>query len=799
MKRLFSIAICFLIASVSIFATDILIGRVIDKNKQPVEFATVTLLNSKTKELVKGEVSNNKGEFLMDKINPGAYTLCVSMVGYKKHEIENVEIDAHKNRVIQKEIILNDEVQQLKEVSIVIKKKFIEQTVDKMVVNPEASITAESENVYEILKKLPGITIDNNDNISMKGKKGVKVLIDDKPTYMSSTELATMLKSLQGKNINKIEIIENPSARFDAEGNSGIINIKTKHSKAPGFNGSVNTGISQASKTGTNAGIDLNMNSGKLNVYGNYYFNSWGGWNNLDANRRFIIPGLIGAVQATNNLTNYNGNGHSYKVGADYYFAKNHVFSVMYRGNFGFNNNEELGSTSFKNINQQIDSSVQTVSERANYWNNKTLNVNYKWDIDSTGQSLTFDADYATFNFNSESDQASKNYDRFGNDVNRNINLKSILDGDIRIITAKADYVRPFGKFFNFESGLKASFVRTDNSANMDGYVLQNDRFIYDENIQAAYINGRMNLEKTSVQLGLRLENTNSTGKSISTNATTPSSYLKLFPSFFVQQKLDKNNDINFRYSYRIGRPSYHDLNPFVFMLDPYTYNQGNPLLTPQFTHSAGLTHSFKGLFNTSIGYNYTKDLFSQVLFQNDETKAIYQTNENLSNSIDWNISETFQLEPAKWWRVNGTLTGMYKTVNAKLGGEVQFQNYSFMGNLNNTFTINQFIGMELNGFYASKQLNGNFVVNPYYNVDFGVQCKLFDKKLTVKAALNDIFDSNHSKGYSKYNNIDLDFSNTRDSRQLRISLNYRFGKDDFKTRANRSTASSEEQSRSGK
>lgn len=177
--------------------------------------------------------------------------------------------------------------------------------------------------------------------------------------------------------------------------------------------------------------------SKKLNVYGNYYFNSWGGWNVFDANRRFTNSSLIGASQATNNFTNSNGNGHSYKVGADYYFGKNHVFSMMYRGNFGFNNTADLGSTSFRNINQQIDSSLQTVSERSNNWHNKTLNVNYKCDIDSTGQSLTFDADYATFNFNSESKQASKNYDSFGNNVNRDINLKSILDGNIRIVTAK--------------------------------------------------------------------------------------------------------------------------------------------------------------------------------------------------------------------------------------------------------------------------------------------------------------------------------------------------------------------------
>lgn len=781
------------------FATDMIVGRVIDEKNKPIEYATVALKNSKTNEFVKAEVCNEKGEFKLDKLKKGSYTLSVSMIGYAKNESETVTVESTKNRIIEKNIVLNETAHQLAAVEVVAKKKFIEQEVDKTVINPEASITSASENVYEILKKLPGVTIDNNDNINLKGKQGVNVLIDDKPTYLSSTELATMLKSMQGKNINKIEIIENPSARYDAEGNSGIINIKTKHNKAPGFNGGINAGFNQASKFGENAGIDLNMNSGKLNVYGNYSFYEWQGWHMLDATRRFTSPGLIGASQITNNKTDYHGNGHNYKVGADYYLTKKQVISVMYRGNFGFNDNTEKGSTIFRDKNMANDSSLLTSTIRDHNWNNKTLNLNYKWDIDTLGQSLTVDADYANFTFNSLSNQVSVNYDRNGNDVNRNINLASTQGADIKIVTAKADYVRPFGKTFNFEAGIKASFVSTDNTASMKGYIVQDDHFIYDENIQAGYINGNLKLEKTSFQLGLRLENTNSTGKSISTNKTDKNSYLKLFPSFFVQQTLNADNNINFRYSYRIGRPSYYALNPFVWMLDPYTYNQGNPLLKPQFTHSAGLTHSFKSLFTTTLGYNYTRDLFTQVLFQNDNTKAIYQTNDNLSNSIDWNLSETFQLEPTKWWRLNGTVTGMYKEVNANLGGQVKFTNWSVQGNMNNTFTLPYNLGLELSGYYNSKQLEGNFTINSFYSVDFGIQYKLLKDKAVIKASVNDIFNSNHPSGYSKYNNVDLDFKNSNDSRRLNVSISYRFGKDQFKTRANRSTASVDEERRSSK
>jgi hypothetical protein len=339
--------VCISFLSVHVLASDMIVGRVTDSKNQPIEFATVALINPKTKEMVKGEVCNVNGEFKLDKLKSGAYTLSVSMIGYSKNEKETIVIDATKNRVIKKDIILNETVHQLAEVNVKAKKMFIEQTVDKMVVNPEASITSTNESVYEILKKLPGVTIDNNDNISLKGKEGVKVLIDEKPTYVSADQLAILLKGMQGKNVERIEIMENPPARFDAEGNSGIINIKTKHLKAPGFNGSVNGGLSYSNKLRENGGLDLNMNVGKLNVYDSYSYHDWRGWNSMEGTRRFTSTSMAGQYQLIYNKGDYDGRGHNYKVGADYFIKKNHVVSVMFRGNFGSNQDIENSKTSF--------------------------------------------------------------------------------------------------------------------------------------------------------------------------------------------------------------------------------------------------------------------------------------------------------------------------------------------------------------------------------------------------------------------------------------------------------------------
>ena len=789
---------CILFSSIQLQASNKIIGRIVDIKKQPVEFATVSLLSSKSNKYIQGGVSNNKGEFVFDKVSKGDYILSVTLVGYVKNESEKVVIDSD-NKLVEKNIVLKENEIHLATVEVKAKKKFIEQTVDKMVVNPEASVTSAGDNVYEILRKVPGVTIDNNENISLKGKQGVMILIDEKPTYVSADQLATLLKGMQGKNVERIEIMENPPARFDAEGNAGIINIKTKHNKAPGFNGSVNAGTNIASKTRENGGLDMNMNFGKLNVYGNYSYYSWAGWNALDATRRFTSTELAGSYQLINSSDNYHGHAHNYKIGADYFIQKNQVISVMFRGNTGSNMDEGNSKTTFADVNRTIDTSLTTISSNPNRWDNKTYNVNYKWDIDSTGRSLSVDADYARFFFRASSDQSSDFFDMNGNRINKVAAIHSEQGSDIDVITAKIDYVHPFNKIYHFETGVKTSFVTNDSRNDMAGYINQHDKFIYTENIQAGYVNGRAQFNKTSLQLGLRLENTNSNGNSVSTSKVNKTSYLKLFPSFFVQQTLNASHSINFSYSYRIGRPNYNMLNPFVWTLDPYTSNTGNPLLSPQFTHAAKITHTYKGMFITSIGYNYTNDLYSMVLYQNDVTKVVTQSMENLSNCFDFNASETIQLPVAKWWNLNGTVTGLYNEVNSNVGGSASFKRWCFNGNITNTISLPYNVNLELSGYYTSYQLLGNVTLNPRYNIDFGLQRKFMKDKLMLKASVSDIFNTNSSGGYSKYNNVDIVFKNTYDSRRLNVSVSYRFGKDDFKTRGNRATASSEEESRSSK
>lgn len=806
-RRVMSVAVLAWVCVWTAFADSALKGRITDQNNQPIEFATASLLNAQTKVPVKGSVSDSTGRFFIAKVHPGEYILSVSLIGYKKYETGKIILKDNQETKLEKNVILFMSAQQLKEAVVTSKVKFIEQQADKMVINPEASITTASDNVYDILKKTPGITVDDNNNISLKGKQGITVLIDEKPTYLSADQLAAMLKGMQGKDIDRIEIIENPSSRYDAEGNSGIINIKTKHEKRAGFNGNLFGGLRVSDKTRGNGGLNLNMNLGKVNVYGNYSYYNWAGWNKSENSRSFLSGPDAGSFEDISSKYDYQGHTHNYKVGADYYLTKKQVISIMFRGSNGSNNDLGLSHSAFKDNQHQLDSTLFTSSNNKDSWRDYTYNVNYKWDIDSTGQSLIVDADYARFYSGSISDQVSQFFDANGNTLNLNSKINGNQNGKITIATAKTDYVHPINKRFSWEAGIKTSFVSNHAQMNFDfsdpnNVILStglqpNDDFLYTENINAAYLSGHGKFGKTSLQLGLRMENTNSKGDSKSMDRTDYHHYTNLFPSLFAQHAFNEDNQLGLSYSYRIGRPGYDQLNPFLWMLDLYTYQKGNPFLRPKYTDALGLNYTYKNKFITSFGYNHTRDLFTQVIEQNDVTKVIFQTDKNLSKSTDLNGTETVQLDFAKWWHINTTLTGMYKRVVSDVENMQTLSRWSYMAYMTNSFSLPYNIGIELSGRYMSKQLWGSFVINDRYSADLGIQKSLLKDKGTLKLSLNDIFNTNHGGGYARYGNVDLTSLNHWDSRQLNMTFTYRFGKDTFKTRASRSTASSEEQSRS--
>jgi hypothetical protein len=755
----------------------------------PVEFANAILRRSKDSTLVKGTASNARGEFQFSEISRGDYLVEVSFIGYHKQYVSGIKVTSNKTTNVGTLSLLPD-VNELNEVVVTFQRKFVEQTADKTIINVEASPTSAGENLMETLKKIPGVVIDKDDNISLKGKQGVTVMIDGRQTYMSGTQLANMLKNMQSTSVEKIEIIENPSSRFDAEGTSGIIDIRTKKIRIGGFNGTINGGLNYKSILSGNGGLSLNYRRDRWNLFGNISGQNDESKENTQINRNFYnqTGAYTGSMSQDVTFTNQS-KGTNFQAGADYNISDQHIIGIMFKGNIYDASNDMLGNTLITNAASKPDSGLLVNSRTEGLYRRWTQNLNYKWAIDSTGRELTFDADYATINNSENTLMYSKSFDSQQIPTGRIIGWDTKQPTKINIVSFKLDYVHPFSP--------KIVFNNLENNIwNLDP--LRSDHFIYKETISAAYASLSHQFKTTSVQLGLRAEHTYWEGDSQSLHEVRDSSYLNLFPSVFVMQPLNKNHSIRFSYSYRIGRPKYEQLNPFAFYVDPYTYNKGNPFLQPQFTHSMQLSHSWKQIITTTASLGFTKDAISQILYQDETTMAGMVSHANLSDAYNADITVNVQLPIFKWWMFMTNLSGTYGDWTTQYMGET-ITNNRLSGNIwaQNTFTLPKNYTLELSGWYQTRGSEGMINFRSAGSIDLGIQKKILKQNGTLRLSVSDILKTSQPKDVTvRYSNVDLLQKTSRETRKFSLTFTYRFGKTDIKPSRQRKTASEEEQNR---
>lgn len=786
-------------------------GSVNEESQKPIESATISLLSAKDSSIIKSSVSDKTGKFEISNISEGKFLISVSFIDHKKFFSNNFEISALNKSISLGNIILLNQLKQLKEVSVIGKKPFIEQKADRMVVNVEASLSSAGSSAMDILEKSPGVTVDKDGNISLKGKQGVTVMIDDKPTYLSVTQLANYLKSLPASAIDQLEIMTNPSAKYDAAGNSGIINIKTKKNKVKGFNGSATLTHTQGVYPKPSGSLNMNYRNGKFNLFLNAGYTHWEGFQNLDINRNYLdqsgkqITSIF--TQHTNmKFTNPEAN---LKFGADYYLSDKTTIGFVARG---FRNTEDDQSQStilLENANYQIDSIVYSPSTNKGLWKNGAINLNFRHQFDSLGTELTADVDY--IKYKSGSDQY---FDNITYDTNWVKKGETILTGnlpsDIDIYSFKSDFVHNFRKNLKFEAGVKTSYVTTDNTANYFNVIndvpvvdtTKTNRFLYRENINAAYINLNKQLKKWSIQAGLRLENTNYSGHQLGNSYTVNNndslfrkSYVNLFPTLYISYQANAKNSFSVNYGRRIDRPAYQDLNPFLFFLDQYTYQAGNPYLQPQYTHNIELSHTYNNFLTTTLNYSNTKNFFSETFEQSGHATIV--RNGNIGNRQNAGIAMSAQVPVRKWWTAILYSNVNYTNFTGMLYGEnINVNATTFMANLNNQFRLNKGWGAELSGWYRTKGVEGQIIVEPMGQASAAVSKQLLKEKASLKLAMRDIFYTGGVKGYINFQQTQASFHNTRDSRQVTLTFTYRFGKPFKAAQARRTGGAGDEQSR---
>lgn len=810
MKHLFILLTAMSVSIVSFAQTS---GKVTGSikdggNQKIIDAATISLLKSKDSSLAKSAITDKEGNFIFENVKEGSYLVSAASLGHSKVYSSSFTISAEQSTYEAGVMQLIPVTQNLKEVIVETKKPFIERKLDRTIVNVDASISNAGSSALEVLEKSPGITIDKDGNISLKGKQGVKVFIDGKPSYLSGPDLANLLKSMGSAQLDQIEIMTNPPAKYDAAGNAGIINIKTKKNKTVGYNGSVSTSYSQGKYPRTNESINLNYRNKAVSVFGSYSYRADKNYSELTILRKFRDKDSKQLLSIFDQQSKFTNNNHSNnaKFGIDVNVSKKTVVGAVVSG---FVNTEKFNNDSrtfLQNSSGITDSTTNATTEVNGKWKNFSANFNVRHTFDSTGRELSFDADYVHYSQSNNQGLYNHYFDANNQPNAPSDTLLSNIPSNIKIYSLKADYSQPLKGNAKLEAGLKASFVKTDNDAQYDYLVNgqkvhdygRSNHFIYDEEIKAAYVNLNKQINKKwSTQLGLRLENTISKGKQLTTGENFERNYTQLFPTAFIGYDVNEKNNLSVNYGRRIERPDYADLNPFYFFLDKYTYQRGNTNLRPQFSHNIELSHTYAGNFTTTLNYTKTTDLINDVLDQNEETNETFITKSNIASQRQYGVTVTTLIPVKKWLKIN--LYGNFSNNRFKgfiNNSNIDLQSNLFTANISTQMSFGKGWNGELSGFYRTKGLDGVLVIGALGAVNGGISKSILKNQGTVKLGFRDIFWTQKFKGSAEYSYIDTHFTQQRDSRQASLSFNWRFGNSKIQAPKRKNGGASDEQNR---
>ena len=765
-------------------------GTIFNDKKEAIANATVSILNAKDSSLIRSSISNINGQFNITLTSVNPIIVGVSAIGYQTQS--KLVIDS-----LPILFVLISVPKQLQTVVVSSKKPMIDVRPDMIVFNVENSINAIGNTGFDLLRKSPGVVIDNNDNISLLGN-GVAIFIDGRPSPLTGKELADFLRTIQSTDIEAIELIKNPSAKYDAAGTGGIINIKLKKNKNFGTNGSVNLGYGIGIFGKYNTALNLNYRNKAVNLFGNYS-NNWG--NNESYINLYREQADSIYNQKSTNYSRYKG--QNIKGGADYFINPKNTIGFLATVFSDGANDKNNAATPISNLTSKTPTRTliaNNISDGDKL--NANFNINHHY-TDTTGRELNTDADYGSFTSNNNTLQPNQYRTPDLQIILQEKNYNIVTKRTINLFTLKSDYEQNF-KGGRLGLGIKSSFVTTKNSFDFSNItngqntidINLSNHFTLTENINAAYINYQKKLKKWNVQFGLRAEQTNTNG--ILTSANTPQnsnvkrSYLNFFPSIGTSYQLTKNNSLNLNYSRRISRPGYQNLNPFESKLDELSYRKGNPFLRPEYTNSFSLTHTYKYTLNTTISYSKTTDFSAQITDTTEGNKNfIQQRNAGTQQNISINISYPFAI--AKWWNVYANISANRLINKVDLGvgrkSDIAINSYSIYNQ--HTITLPLKFTVEISGFYNAPSVwGGTFLNSAFWGIDGGVQKRFWQDKATLKLSVSDIFKSMQWRGVSNFSGLYMDASGGWESRQLKLNFTYRFGHKEIKKQRDRTTGS---------
>ncbi len=806
--KLLILFLLFFTIKASAQENNIIKAKVLDTRGELLEGAVVQLFKVEDSIAIANTFTDTLGIFTFESVINGIYRIQIQYLGLQDYLVPKVSVGNGKT-VDLGSLYLEENEKLLEGVTVTAKRPLIEKLVDRTVVNVDALLSNAGNNALEVLKKSPGVQVNDRGAILLQGKSGVTVYIDDKPTYLSGTDLMAYLESLPASALNTIELMGNPPAKYEAAGNSGVINIRLKRSKQQGFKGNLNVAGTHGRHFRSNNSANLNWNKNKLSIYTTLVFNKNSSFQDLNLNRSYFNQdGSLSSTFAQHSLIRNNAYGPRLRLGMDYQLNKksNIGFSI---GGFSWTEKDSVTNHSLiKNGQNELLNIVDAKSKSNRRFNNVLANLNYQYKIDSLGSNLSFNADYLNYNSNLKNGLLNTVNDANGHFLNQS-NLLGYLPSKINIVTTNGDYEQAINAKSKLSVGYKIAYVTTDNIANFydeeNGNINVNDdfsnRFKYKENINAAYVNYNTNRGRWSVQAGLRLENTNINGHQIGDVNRVDTAFKRninsLFPTVYVSYHLDsaQKHLLNFSYGRRIDRPNYQDMNPFSYPLDRYTIYGGNPYLKPTFSNNIELSYTYNNWLTGSVIYSLINDLVAETIEQNNG--MFFSRPGNIGKQQMYGASLSASANPLKFWTLNFYGLIHKNKFDATLYGQsLDNSGWNKYVSLSNQFQISKSFAAEISGNYTARAYYAQFVLIPTGSLDISFSKKILKDKASLKLSCSDLFYTNIGGGtIIGLNASDAYWKNRGDSRAVTVAFTYNFQKGN-QVREQKSTGANEERNR---
>lgn len=764
-------------------------GRLVDKiTNESLMYANCALYSAKdTITPIKGIASDTNGNFLFTNVKKMDLRLVFSFVGYKKLVLDFKSSELESNQIDIGTIKLELDDLGLKEVEVVAMKDRIKLDADKMTLNVDPTTAQSVTNAFELLKKTPGIAIDNEDNLKLNGKSGVLFQFGGRDMKLPWKSLVQILKATPATLIEKIEIMSNPSAKYDAEGVAGIINLIFKQDKNEGLSLSVGTNAHYSNELSLMGDININQVTKKFTNTLSFSASSWK-QRMEQIQKRKIGFGSDSIFIKSNGENLYSSQDYTLNIGSDYQINKRNSIGInLTYSKSKTPNIDNPQNTIFSTLRNNIltDSlRYYNLSSSSSDMDNYIVNLNYQRKLDTLGGKLSADFDFIHNLSDNLSGSKTSYYNLLINQISpyKVETLNNTIKNSYNSYVFRTDYLKPFTKNLKMELGAKVSFTDVDNNfeaqLNDSNDFGRSNHFIYKENINALY--GSLSnsfSEKTSLSLGLRMENANLEGKQQINDTSFKQFYIDIFPNLSFSHALNDINTFTFSYSMRISRPTYDNLNPFLTKTDDFSYQTGNPKLRPQYTHNFSLQHSFLYMLFSSLTYSYTKDVVSQMPIALPNSPIMYYMTQNISSSHNLNLSLSATIPIRSWWMSIIYLNGNYSQTTSKEPSlDINNKALSFVGYTSQNFTLPKQYKAEISGVYVSPGIWGVYKFNGFYGVNLNFSKTFFKEMLTVNLGVQNLFTSREQGGSMDMKNAMFELTHKADFTTINVGLRFNFG-----------------------